>query len=294
MRRRLLADSGWSSGGHSRIALLKTTKTFPGRINLLWEYRHLIGQLARRDVLARYKKSVLGFVWSLLHPFLMMVVLAVVFSYVGRFNTGIKHYPAFILCGYLPWLFTATSLSTSVRSIVDAGNLLHKVAFPREVLPLAVVGANLFNFVLALIPLFIYISVIGVRFSSMLLFLPVAVLIQTLLLIGFSFILSAAHVTIRDVGVILEVVLLAWFYLCPVFYPPSLVLDQAPAWFSSMYFINPMATLMVIYRVALLNAATPNLDMRIYGLITVSITVIVLAVGWRFFLWRQRSFVEEL
>ena len=287
-------DFAWNSGVDNRIALLNTSHTLSNRIVLLWKYRHLIGQLARRDVLARYKKSFLGFIWSLLHPFLMMVVLAVVFSYVGRFNKGIDHYPAFILCGYLPWLFTATSLSTSVRSVVDAGNLLHKVAFPREVLPLAVVGANLFNFVLALIPLFIYIGVIGIRPSAMILLLPAAIITQTLFLIGFSFILSAAHVTVRDVGVILEVVLLAWFYLCPVFYPPSLVLDQAPSWFSGIYFINPMATLMVLYRVSLLNASTPNLDLRLYTLITVAITVFIVAVGWRFFLWRQRSFVEEL
>lgn len=224
----------------------------------------------------------------------MMVVLAVVFSYVGRFNRGIEHYPAFILCGYLPWLFTATSLSTSVRSVVDSGNLLHKVAFPREVLPLSVVGANLFNFVLALIPLFFYIGVIGIRPSLMIFLLPGAIITQALLLIGFSFFLSASHVTVRDVGVILEVVLLAWFYLCPVFYPPSLVLDQAPSWFSAVYFINPMATLMVIYRVALLNANTPNLDLRLYGMITVVFTVVILVSGWRFFLWRQKSFVEEL
>ncbi len=224
----------------------------------------------------------------------MMVVLAVVFSYVGRFNEGIDHYPAFILCGFLPWLYTATSLASSVRSVVDAGNLLHKVAFPREVLPIAVVLSNLFNFVLALIPLLFYLLVIGVRPDLKLLVLPLAMIIQTMLLVGLALYLSAANVYARDVGVILEVVLLAWFYLCPVFYPPSMVLEQAPGWFAGSYFFNPMAALMVLYRVALMNASTPHLDLRFYTAVALCASGFLLVSGWAFFMWRQRYFVEEL
>ena len=264
------------------------------RINHVWDYRHLLVQLTKRDLKARYKKSLLGVLWSLLHPFLMMVVLAVVFSYVGRFNQGIEHYSAFILCGYLPWLYTATSLATSVRSVVDAGNLLHKVAFPREVLPLAVVMSNLVNFLVALIPLFLYLAVLGIRPGPMIGALPLVLLVHTMLLAGLAMAISAANVYARDVGVVLEVALFAWFYLCPVFYPSSLVLEQAPHAFAQVYFVNPMASLMVLYRTVLMNRPTPMLDMRLWGLLAVVSSFLVLVGGWLFFTWRQKSFVEEL
>jgi ABC-type polysaccharide/polyol phosphate export permease len=260
----------------------------------VWDYRHLLVQLTKRDLKARYKKSLLGILWSLLHPFLMMMVLAVVFSYVGRFNQGIEHYSAFILCGYLPWLYTATSLATSVRSVVDAGNLLHKVAFPREVLPLAVVLSNLVNFLVALIPFFIYLSVLGIRPGPLIVALPVVLLVHTMLLAGLAMAISAANVYARDVGVILEVALFAWFYLCPVFYPSSLVVEQTPPVFAQVYFANPMASLMVLYRTVLMNRSTPMLDMRLWGSAAVATSLVILVGGWLFFAWRQKSFVEEL
>jgi ABC-type polysaccharide/polyol phosphate export permease len=264
------------------------------RAFLVWRYRHLLVQLAKRDLTARYKNSVLGVVWSLLHPFLMMLILAVVFSYVGRFNVGIPHYPAFILCGYLPWLFLATSLTTSVRSVVDAANLIHKVAFPREVLPLAIVLSNLVNFLLALVPLLGYLAFSGIAPGPGLFALPAIIGCQALLLAGLSMFLSAANVYARDVGVVLEVALFALFYLCPVFYSPEMILDTVPRAVAGAYFLNPMATLMVLYRSALMGTATPSLDMRIWGATALLASSAACVLGWWFFVWRQRSFVEEL
>ncbi len=264
------------------------------RGNDLWRYRHLLFQLAKRDLVARYKKSLLGVVWSLLHPFLMMVILAVVFSYVGRFNEGIAHYPAYILCGYLPWLFLSTSLSTSVRAVVDAASLMHRVAFPRQVLPLAVVLANLVNFLVALVPLLAYLVVSGIVPGLRLLALPGVILCQVMLLSGLSLFLSAANVYARDVGVILEVVLFGWFYLCPVFYAPQMILEAAPRVASTLYFLNPMATILVLYRVALMDIPTPSLDLRLWGTVTAVLSAAVLFFGWRFFAWRRAYFLEEL
>jgi ABC-type polysaccharide/polyol phosphate export permease len=251
-------------------------------------------QLAKRDLTARYKNSVLGVVWSLLHPFLMMMILAAVFSYVGRFNEGIPHYPAYILCGYLPWIFLATSLSTSVRSVVDAANLMHKVAFPREVLPLSVVLSNLVNFLLALLPLMGYLAFSGITPGFQLITLPGIILCQVILLSGLAMFLSAANVYARDVGVILEVALFGWFYLCPVFYAPQMILETATPQAAVAYFLNPMATIMVLYRAALMNMPTPAFDMRLWGGIAFIVSCAVLVSGGCFFSWRQRYFVEEL
>lgn len=265
-----------------------------GRVAAVWRYRHLLWQLAKRDLVARYKKSVLGIVWSLVHPFLMMLILAVVFSYVGRFNQGIPHYPAYILCGYLPWLFLATTLTTSVRCVVDAANLMHKVAFPREVLPLAVVLSNLVNFLVALGPLLAYLLLTGVVPGWRVALLPGVILSQVFLLAGMAMFLAAGNVYARDVGVILEVVLFGWFYLCPVFYAPGMILDTAPRWVSIGYFLNPMAVLLIMYRAAFMDLPTPGLDLRVWGTITVLASLAVMLTGWAFFSWRQRTFVEEL
>lgn len=259
-----------------------------------WDYRHLLFQLAKRDLTVRYRHSFLGVVWSLLHPFLMMGVLAAVFTYVGRFNEGIPHYPAYILCGYLPWLFLANTLSGSVRSVVDAAPLMRKAAFPRQVLPLAVVASNLVNFLVSLMPLCVFLVLSGVRLGPRVILVIPAVAVQVAFLSGGALFLSAAHVYARDVGVILEVVLFGWFYLCPVFYPPSMILSHAPGWLSTAYFLNPMASLMVLYRSALMDLATPHLDLRLWGAVAALVSVATLAAGWAFFSWRQHSFVEEL
>jgi ABC-type polysaccharide/polyol phosphate export permease len=161
-------------------------------------------------------------------------------------------------------------------------------------LPLAVVFSNLINFLVALVPFFAYLTILGIRPGPLLMALPLILLVHTMLLAGLAMAISAANVYARDVGVILEVALFAWFYLCPVFYPSSLVIEQAPPVFATAYFANPMASLMVLYRTVLMNRATPMLDMRLWGTAAIGTSLLVLIGGWMFFVWRQRSFVEEL
>jgi len=223
------------------------------RLATLFRFRELVFNLVQRELKARYKNSVLGFVWSLLNPLGMMVVFTIVFSVLMP-NNSVPNYPIFLLCGLLPWNFFSTSIMTGTNSIVANGNLVKKVYFPREVLPIATVLANLVNFLLALVVLFAAMLVLRMPLSPWLALLPIVILIQTCFILGMVLLLSTFQVFYRDTLIVLDVVLLAWFFLTPVFYPTSML----PTSFAVagltidvqrvMYILNPMASLINMYR----------------------------------------------
>jgi lipopolysaccharide transport system permease protein len=228
-------------------------QNFGQRLVTLYQARELIYNLVQRELKARYKNSVLGFVWSLLNPLGMMVVFTIVFSVLMP-NNSVPNYPIFLLCGLLPWNFFSASIMTGTNSIVANGNLVKKVYFPREVLPIATVLANLVNFLLALVVLFAAMLLVRIPLSPWLVLLPVVILIQTCFTLGIVFLLSTFQVFYRDTLIVLDVVLLAWFFLTPVFYPTSLlptsltVLGITIDVQRAMYILNPMASLINMYR----------------------------------------------
>ena len=228
-------------------------QNFGQRLVTLYQARELIYNLVQRDLKARYKNSVLGFVWSLLNPLGMMVVFTIVFSVLMP-NNSVPNYPIFLLCGLLPWNFFSASIMTGTNSIVANGNLVKKVYFPREVLPIATVLANLVNFLLALVVLFAAMLLVRIPLSPWLVLLPIVILIQTCFTLGIVFLLSTFQVFYRDTLIVLDVVLLAWFFLTPVFYPTSLLptsLTVLGITFDVqrvMYILNPMASLINMYR----------------------------------------------
>ncbi len=258
----------------------------------LFSYRSLLKNLVKRDLKVRYKSSVLGFLWSLLNPFLMMVVFTVVFSRILRFN--IPNYPAFLMTGFIPWLYLATSLSQSVQSVLGSRSLLGKVYFPREALPLSTVLSNLVNFLLALIPLGIFLLALGVRPGWKVLALPGVIGVQALLVAGLALFLSALNVKFRDLGVILEVVLMAWFYLTPVFYSMTQVVEWVPPRFLRLYMLNPMTGLVLAYRWALLGRDLPGVDVGRYAALATLVSAALFVGGLAAFQRLKRRFVEEL
>jgi len=177
------------------------------RIVELIEYREL---MVVRDLKVRYKNSVLGILWSLLNPLLMMTVFTVVFTVMMPSN--IPDFPVFVLCGLLPWNFFSASMTAATGSIVENAPLVKKVYFPREVLPLSVVLSNLVNFLIALIVLFAMIMVFRVRLTAWVLLLPLIILIQVMFTAGMAFFLSTLNVFYRDTKIIVEVLMMAWFF----------------------------------------------------------------------------------
>jgi ABC-2 type transport system permease protein len=256
----------------------------------VWAYRDLLINLVRRDLAVRYKRSVLGFLWSFLNPLLMMLVFAVVFMVVKPQEVG--HYPLFVLTGLLAWNFLAGSLTGAVRSITGNAHLIDKIYFPREVLPLSVVLANLVNFLFSL-AVFIPLAVLfGARPGWWALALPAVIAVQLLLVTGLALIVAALNVFYRDTEVVLDVGLTAWFFLTPVFWQLELLPNRVfgvDVW-RLEYTLNPMATLLTDYRYILLY----QYPVIRHTLVPLVIGLALLVAGWAFFRRVAPAFAEEV
>jgi len=266
------------------------------RLRDLYSYRELIYNLVVRELKARYKNSALGFVWSLLNPLAMMIVFTIVFGLLLP-NSQIEKYPIFLLCGLIPWNFFSASVTGSVGGIVNNGNLVKKVYFPREALPIAGVLANLVNFLLAFVVLFAVLIIFRANFSSWLWMLPAVILVQTIFTLGIAFFLSTINVFYRDTIMVIDVVMLAWFFLTPIFYTIELV--PATLEIGGMvldlrrlvYILNPMASIINMYRDLLYWGYRTDMD---FFLRTAATSVAVLVFGYWFFTKYSGRFGEEV
>ncbi len=266
------------------------------RLRELYRYRDLLRNLVVSEVKTRYKNSVLGFVWSLLNPLAMMLVFTVVFGVLWP-NQQVKNFPIFLLCGLLPWNFFSASVVSSINSVLANGNLVKKVYFPREILPIAAVLAQLVNFLLALVVLFAALLIVRTNFSPWLWTLPLIILIQTCFSLGIGLVLSTLQVFYRDTQLVMEVVMLAWFFLTPVFYTAR----QLPATYELwgyeipvqrvLYILNPMASLINVYRDLLYNGYRTDIDFFVRTTLT---ALLALAFGYWFFTRYSDRFGEEV
>ena len=266
------------------------------RLRELWHYRELIRNLVVRDLKVRYKSSVLGIAWSWLNPLLMMVVYTIFFT-IFLHRDDIPHYPIFLLCGLLPWNFFNDSVSQATGSIVGNAHLIKKVYFPREVLPVSIVLSNLTNFLIALPVFFVLVLVSGASLSWSALLLPITILIQIALSLGLAFFLATLNVLYRDTRHILGVIMQAWFFLTPVFYPIHAVPREvsiggiqfdAQLWLRRL---NPMASIIASYRDLLYWGTPTGLDFLLRTAVT---ALAVLVVGYLVFLRHSSRFGEEV
>jgi homopolymeric O-antigen transport system permease protein len=272
----------------TRLALLNVAH--------LYRYRDLVRNLVARDLKVRYKNSALGIVWSMLNPLGMMLVFTVVFTILIP-NTNIERFPVFVMCGLLPWNWFTSSLMGSVHSVVGNAPLVKKVFFPREVLPLSVVLANLVHFLIALVVLFALMIVFKTPLTQWALLLPVLIVLQLLFTLGLAFFFSAVNVYYRDIAMVLDVAMLAWFFLTPVFYSMDLV-PQSKEIFGIVvpvqrlaYILNPMSSLIASYRIILYNGAPPALDFFLRTAVT---ALAFLVLGYLVFHRLSRNFGEIL
>jgi ABC-type polysaccharide/polyol phosphate export permease len=222
------------------------------RLVELFKYRELLFNLVVRDLKVRYRNSVLGVAWSLLNPLFMMLVFTVVFTVMQR--SDIERYPVFVLCALLPWNFFLSSVTGATGSIVNSAHLVKKVYFPREVLPLSTVLSNLVNFLLALTVLFGMMALFRVKLTLWILYLPLLIVVQIVFSSGMALLLSTVHVFYRDTQHIVEVAMLAWFFVTPIFWDHNILPEKAS--FLSVdwpvrrltFILNPMASLISAYR----------------------------------------------
>lgn len=212
-----------------------------GHLRQVWSYRELLGGLIRKELKVKYKNSALGFVWSMLNPALYLVVFYLVFQvFLG---SGIPRFPIFLLSGLLVWNFFSGSLSASTGAITGNSSLVNKVFFPREILPLASVGATLVHFFLQALVLVAALVVFRqpIPWSFLWLVVP-ALAVLIVLASALSILLSAVNVYARDTQHLLELVLLAWFWLSAIVYPYRMVSDRLDGrgWPEWLLLLNPI------------------------------------------------------
>ena len=261
----------------------------------LWRYRELSVKLASKDIKVRYKHPILGFLWALLVPTSMILILTFIFSVLLKVpNEGVP-FVVYISTAMFPWTFFQLALGSSVTSVVDSGSLIKKVYFPRELIPLSIVLANLVNFVLSLALLVLALRFFDIAWSWRLILLPAIIVLHLTLTAGLALLVSALQVEFRDMKYIVEIGLVLWFYLVPVFYPLT-IFQLYPPPVVLLYLMNPMVGIVTFYRWALLPGYTTLLPIFISwtGLMgyTVIVSIAILMLGASVFRRRQSVFAD--
>ena len=247
----------------------------------VFHYRDLIYQFVRRDIVSRYKRSVLGIAWTLLQPLGMMVILSLVFS---TFFQAVKGYPAYILSGLLAWTFFAQTTSAIISQIVWGGALLRQIYLPRTSFAVSAIGTGLVNLAICLIPLFLIILITGLTFSWSFLFLPISISLLAAFSLGVGLIISTLSVHFPDVAEMYQIVLTAWMYLTPIIYPEKMIPESYRFWFFNL---NPMYHMVKIFRMPLFEGVIP--DAKTLTL-AVGVSLFTLVIGWLFFSKRADGF----
>lgn len=246
----------------------------------------MIRYLVIRNLKVRYKRSVLGFVWSFLNPLLMMLVFTLVFTALRQYS--IAKYPVFLLSGLLPWQWFSNSVTAACASIVTNAALVRKVYFPREVLPLVAVLSNLVNYLLALIPYAAFMLLFRVPLTPWLVLLPLVMIVQFLFTFGLSLILCTADVFYRDTTEILQVIMRLWFFLTPIFYSPDALSGTVARWINML---NPMTPLICAYRNILYSGEPFHYRTLMPGL---ALSLLLMGIGYGVFSRYCGVFAEEL
>ena len=257
----------------------------------LFRYRGLIQTLVVRDLKARYRGSVLGFFWSFFNPLMLLMIYTFVFTkvLVGVHPPEMEPYALFMFCGILPWTWFSASLLESANTLIAGGNLIKKVMFPAEVLPIVTVLANMVHFFLGLVILGLFLiyyqrPIDGVE----LLWFPVIVLVQLVLTVGLALFLSALTVHFRDLKDLLSNLVQFWFFATPIIYP-MLTIPEGMRWWLNL---NPMTHLMISYQEVLF---FPGPHGHWKWLMAMAVVSVVVFLGGYFVFDRLRdSFAEEV
>jgi len=280
------------------------------RLRELVTHREVLVNLVRKELKVKYTASVLGAVWSLLNPVMFLAVFSLVAYVLGNL---IPDFPVFLLSGLLAWNFLANALQAGARSVIDNANLVKKMAFPREILPLAAIGVALFDFLIqsAVLLLFIGISGHGFHLPELWLY-PLAIVVILVLTTALTFWVSALNVRYRDVGHLLGLALLVWFWATPIVYQGWLVQQKLEtiqilglnAWI--LYLSNPVAVIAIGFQRALYSIVRPAdggdpiLPLMSLGALTaallgvLAVSTLLLYLAWRSFFRRSGDFAEEL
>lgn len=249
-----------------------------GRLQGLYKYKSLVKQLVTKDIKLKYRRSFLGYVWSVLNPLMIMVVMYMVFS--RMFNVTIENYAAYLIIGQTLFNFMTEATNQAIFSITGNGPMLKKVYVPKYVFTLSKVTSSLVNLLFSLIAMFIVFIASGVHFSLYMLFIPVVLVEVYIFSLGLGLFLAEASVFFRDIQYIYSVLTTAWMYLTPLFYP----MEQLPEIMQKLIkFLNPMYHYIYQFRCVALYQSFPVAKSVVYGFV----------LAFAFLLFGTRNFIKN-
>lgn len=246
----------------------------------------MIFSLVHRELRGRYKGSILGFLWTFLNPLLQMFVYTFVFSIIMRSN--IEKYYIFLFVALIPWIFFSTSLAGGCGCVLASSDMVKKIYFPREVLPVSFVTTAFINMLYCFVVVFaaLFVSGIGVSLKP-LLYLPLVLLVEYIFTLGVTLLASALTVYIRDLQHILSIIVMAWQFMTPVMYSAQRVPEQ----YAKLYNLNPMTPVIEAFRSILYYKEVPQVDTLLSATL---FGILFIVVGEFVFSRLQRGFAEEL
>lgn len=256
-----------------------------GLVNDLRHYREFLKSNVKKDIRGKYKGSFLGVLWSFINPLLSVLVYAIVFPYIMRIK--VENYLIYLITGIIPWTFFTSSINMGLISVLSNADIIKKVYFPRIILPISTVTSCLVNFLISCLIIVLFCLGSGLGISFQILWLPLIAIIQYIMLLGFTFILSAIEMYMRDIEHIVNFILSMAFYVTPILYTPD-IFPENLAWVLK---VNPMAYLVNAYRSIFFYQKMPDL----IGLGVVSIfSIFLFTIGYLIFEKLQKGFAEEV
>lgn len=251
----------------------------------LYNYRELLKTNIKKEIRGKYKNSFLGVLWSFLNPLLQIAVYAIVFPLILQNKQ--PHYVVFLCVGLIPWTFFATAVTRSAFTMIENGNLLKKVYFPRGILPISIVTSEAVNFLISTIIIIAFVLGDGLSLSKYILLYPLVFIIQYILILGIAFIVSSVTVYFRDLQHLIGVALQLLFYGTPIVYS----IDSIPENFVWILNLNPMTYIINAYRDIFYNQVFPDIKGL---LIILVVSIVICIVGYMIFNKLQKRFAEEL
>jgi len=255
------------------------------RIDRLFSQRQILKNIVLKEIRAKYAGSLLGIFWALITPLLITIAVSFIFTKIMRMD--IKHFPLFVLSAILPWMCFSASLFDATNSIVKNSHLLNQFVISREILPISAVLANFINFSFGLVVMLPIFMVFKIQITPLLLLLPFVIFLHLLFTVGIGLFLSCVNVFFRDVSNLLEVSLMFWIWMTPIFYS----IDMVPLNFRWIFALNPMTSYIEMYRNILFEARIPNIGMIF---ITCGMSLSALIAGYVIFIKNEVGFLKKI
>lgn len=250
-------------------------------------YRELIIALTLREIKVRYKQTIMGSSWAILQPVALTLIFTIVFGFFLKVSSEDIPYPIFAYSALLPWTFFTTSVSFGSQSVVNNANLVTKVYFPREILPISSLGGALFDLLIASVIFILMMFYYKVTFTPNIFFLLLIIPTIIIFTTGITFILSTLNVIFRDIKFVVPLMLQIWLYASPIIYS----MNQVPDNIRRFYILNPMAPLLQSFRDVTVGGIMPN----IFELsLAVGISVFIFIFGYLFFKYKEKIFADVI